>query len=197
MSAREQECAGCGAEPGEDCPPACLSWVTRTEGQGHDSERDALDRESSASRGHYIETGQYLTRAQVAEYAEDQASDNAHQVVGETLAVLELAQRIETASVDRDTTIAELRTQLRARTGRVWSVKGQRGTAWGWIDITTPPRRRVDGRPPAADVEILVEIFGHMASSGTLSIAASRDHYREALQNAHNLSPEEAQPYWD
>ena len=71
MSAGEQACAGCGAEPGEDCRPSCLSWVTRTEGQ--DQQRDALDRESSASRGHYIETGRYLTHGETAQQAAAEA----------------------------------------------------------------------------------------------------------------------------
>lgn len=43
---------------------------------------------------------------------------------------------------DRNEAIAAIRTALRARSGKAWSVKGNKGTAWGWIDISSPPARR-------------------------------------------------------
>jgi hypothetical protein len=49
----------------------------------------------------------------------------------------------ELTSVDRDDAIKIIREALRRRSGKSWSVKGDRGTAWGWINITAPPKRRV------------------------------------------------------
>lgn len=43
---------------------------------------------------------------------------------------------------DRNTAIAEIRKALKERTGKTWSVTGDRGTAWGWITIQSPPKRR-------------------------------------------------------
>lgn len=45
---------------------------------------------------------------------------------------------------DRNTAIKEIRRALRERSGVDWSVKGDRGTAWGWIEISAPPRRRTE-----------------------------------------------------
>jgi hypothetical protein len=49
----------------------------------------------------------------------------------------------ELTSVDRDDAIRIIRDALKKRSGKTWSVKGDRGTAWGWITITAPPKRRV------------------------------------------------------
>lgn len=46
------------------------------------------------------------------------------------------------ASADRDETIKAIRAALKRRTGITWSVTGGRGTAWGWIEIQSPPKRR-------------------------------------------------------
>jgi hypothetical protein len=41
----------------------------------------------------------------------------------------------------RDDAISAIRTALRKRSGKAWSVKGGRGTSSGWITISSPPRR--------------------------------------------------------
>jgi hypothetical protein len=43
---------------------------------------------------------------------------------------------------DRDAAIKRIKTALQRRSGKTWSVTGGRGTAWGWITIDAPPRRR-------------------------------------------------------
>jgi len=57
----------------------------------------------------------------------------------------------------RDEAIEIIRTALRRRSGKAWSVSGGRGTTWGWIRIAAPPARRTwslhpkkldDGRAP-------------------------------------------------
>lgn len=45
------------------------------------------------------------------------------------------------AVVTRDEAIRAIRAALKRRSGKTWSVKGGRGTAWGWITIMAPPRR--------------------------------------------------------
>jgi hypothetical protein len=45
-------------------------------------------------------------------------------------------------NLDRDETIARIKAALKRRSDRAWSVKGGRGTAWGWITVEAPPRRR-------------------------------------------------------
>jgi hypothetical protein len=46
--------------------------------------------------------------------------------------------------VDRNEAIKRIRIALKKRTGKSWSVTGGRGTAWGWITVQAPPKRRVD-----------------------------------------------------
>lgn len=45
---------------------------------------------------------------------------------------------------DRDEGIKRIRKALKAKTGKTWSVTGGRGTAWGWITVEAPPRRRIN-----------------------------------------------------
>ena len=44
--------------------------------------------------------------------------------------------------MDRNETIIAIRTALKNRSGKQWSVTGGTGTAWGWIKISVPPSRR-------------------------------------------------------
>lgn len=41
----------------------------------------------------------------------------------------------------RNDAISRIKDALRARSGKAWSVKGGRGTAYGWISIYAPPKR--------------------------------------------------------
>lgn len=43
--------------------------------------------------------------------------------------------------MDRNETITAIRTALKNRSGKQWSVTGGRGTAWGWISISSPKSR--------------------------------------------------------
>jgi hypothetical protein len=49
--------------------------------------------------------------------------------------------------MDRNETIKTIRTALRRRSGKAWSVTGGRGTGWGWI---TSPHPRPGARGSAA-----------------------------------------------
>ena len=46
------------------------------------------------------------------------------------------------ASMDRDEAIRRIRTALKKRSGKAWSVKGGKGTAYCWLRIDAPPKRR-------------------------------------------------------
>jgi hypothetical protein len=44
--------------------------------------------------------------------------------------------------IERNEAIARIKKALKARSGKTWSVTGNKGTAWGWINIDAPPARR-------------------------------------------------------
>jgi hypothetical protein len=46
------------------------------------------------------------------------------------------------AGISRNEAIKAIRAALKRRTGKTWSVTGGRGSAWGWIRIDAPPKRR-------------------------------------------------------
>lgn len=128
------------------------------------------------------------------------------------------------ATVNRDTAIQRIRAALKRRTGRTWSVKGGRGTAWGWISIDAPPARRtvhcqlkagarttwpedyeeVDTSVPGGamrmeDRRILAEALGlEDVHSQGVKIAANHDYYVEYIDRAEGRTPSVVGvPYWD
>lgn len=127
--------------------------------------------------------------------------------------------------MERDETIKRIRTALKRRSGKQWSVTGGRGTAWGWIQIDAPPARRTwSHRLKAGVTTDRTEDYeeydtgepGRMmgpqdrAELGNLlgfdkpchcqgvSIAASNDYWQEYIDRAEGRTPTKiAQPYWD
>src|SRR4051812_30794614 len=99
----------------------------------------------------------------------------------------------------RDTTIAEIRRALKARSGVAWSVKGGRGTAWGWIRISAPPARCNDfGSMNADDADRLAQLFGlDRGHHQGVSVPASTAHYREYIERANGRPAEPTPAYWD
>lgn len=126
----------------------------------------------------------------------------------------------------RDAVINSLRIALKERTGRTWSVKGGRGTSYGWIEINAVPARCTmhyvprDGAPaiPAPedyievntgerggymtreDRELLKEVMGlDSVHTQGISIPASSDYRRMYLHHAMygNAGGFTAEPYWD
>lgn len=103
---------------------------------------------------------------------------------------------------DRDATIRIIRSELKRRSGKPWSVKGGRGTAWGWITVTAPPARAIDrwgtmGPDDAEELGRLMGLDGPAHCQG-LSIAASSDYRQEYVDRARGRTPSSiAQPYWD
>jgi hypothetical protein len=103
-------------------------------------------------------------------------------------------------ALDRNSVIASIRAALKRRSGKDWSVTGGRGTAWGWIKISSPPRRLVDGyymsREDCAELARLLGLS--QAHVQGVDVAASSAHYREYIDRAEGRTPAEvAKPYWD
>lgn len=48
--------------------------------------------------------------------------------------------------IHRDEAIKRIRKALKQKSGKSWSVTGGRGTAWAWIRVQAPPKRRVAHR---------------------------------------------------
>lgn len=84
--------------------------------------------------------------------------------------------------VTRDEAIARIRTALRKRSGKAWSVTGGRGTAWGWIEINSPPARRtaherrkpgsVTNRPEDYEIVDTGALDGYMTDSDRAELAS-------------------------
>lgn len=102
-------------------------------------------------------------------------------------------------SLDRDETIKRIRAALLKRSGKSWSVRGGRGTAWGWIKIDAPPRRCVDGAMTPDDMAELARLLGlkYVHSQG-VSIPASSDYRQEYVDRAEGRPVSVfGKPYWD
>jgi hypothetical protein len=104
------------------------------------------------------------------------------------------------AAHDRNTAIAAIRDALRRRTGRAWSVTGGRGTAWGWITVSSPPARRVGfGYLSDDDATALAAALGlERVHQQGVSIPASYGHRAEYVARALGQTPTVyGQTYWD
>lgn len=128
--------------------------------------------------------------------------------------------------IDRDTAILRIRKALKVRSGKAWSVTGGRGTAWGWIEIDAPPRRRtwqdvataetdpMSGLPVYAEVNDPDHEFGHMGPDDRtelarllgletvhfqgVSIPSGSDYREEYVARAEGREPERfGERYWD
>lgn len=120
--------------------------------------------------------------------------------------------------MERNEAIERIRKALKQRSGKAWSVTGGRGTAWGWIRITSPPARRkregsaVPSSVMAPEDQIeLSKLLGFRSESDTdsshaytkvhcqgCSIAASTDYRQEYVDRAEGREPSViGTPYWD
>jgi len=101
--------------------------------------------------------------------------------------------------MDRDEAIKTIRANLRKRSGKAWSVTGGRGTGWGWIHISAPPKRRVNGcMTPEDGMELAHLLDLHRAVHQYESVPASSDYYREYVDRSAGVAPTiYGQRYWD
>lgn len=109
--------------------------------------------------------------------------------------------------LDRANVILRIRLALRKRSGKDWGVTGGRGTAYGWLRISAPPRRMqgatgrmqgATGRVGAtfgamtmADGRELSALLGEgvIVSASGVSVPDSHDHYREYIDRAEGRAP--------
>jgi hypothetical protein len=103
--------------------------------------------------------------------------------------------------LSRAETIKRIRQALKRRSGKTWSVTGGRGTAWGWISISAPPKRLHGyGYMTETDCVELADLLGkdrpvHMQGE---SIPSSGDYYREYIDRAEGRDVETfGKQYWD
>jgi hypothetical protein len=117
-----------------------------------------------------------------------------------TLAHLIACEAGDTGPLERDEAIKRIKTALRNRSGKTWSVTGGRGTAWGWIHISAPPKRLVGhGYMTEADAAELGKLLGtDSAHSQGVSIAADGHYRHEYVARAEGREPTViGVPYWD
>lgn len=103
-------------------------------------------------------------------------------------------------SPDRDYTIKRIRAALKRRSGKSWSVKGGNGTAWGWIKIESPPRRRDGYSMTEAERVELGELMGlnGPAHHQGVSVPDQSDYRREHIQRAEGMEvTERGVAQWD
>ena len=126
--------------------------------------------------------------------------------------------------MERNEAIERIKKALKKRSGKSWSVTGGTGTAWGWIQIDTMPKRKtahsqlkagavtnypedyetVDtgvagGYMTKGEREELAKLLG-MESVGMQgeSIPASDDYRHEYVDRAEGKKPSKiGKPYWD
>lgn len=93
----------------------------------------------------------------------------------------------------------EIRTALRRRSGKDWSVKHGRGTGSGWIRIASPPRRMEGWQMSEADRLELRDLLGlERCHCQGESVPASSAYYEEYVARAKGETPTRfGAPYWD
>lgn len=105
-----------------------------------------------------------------------------------------------TEILTRGDVILRIRTALKARSGKPWSVTGGRGTTYCWITISAPPSRLGEfGYMTNEDRAELARLLGKdsVHEQGE-SVPGANDYYREYLDRAEGRTPSKiAQPYWD
>ena len=101
-----------------------------------------------------------------------------------------------------DETIKAIRTALKQRSGKQWSVKRGRGTARDWITLTAPPARQEQpfGTMSKEDRTELAQLLGldkPCHHQGHL-IPAGYDYYTEYIDRANGQTPTRyGERYWD
>lgn len=102
---------------------------------------------------------------------------------------------------DRNETIRTIKANLKRRSGKAWSVRGGRGTAWGWITISSPPARSADQWGSMTDAERaeLADLLGlERVHHQGVSIPAQHDYRRFYLAASAGETPDVTPtPQWD
>ena len=102
--------------------------------------------------------------------------------------------------MNRNEVIKRIKTALQKRSGKTWSVTGGRGTAYGWITISAPPTRCIDGwKMPESDQKELAALLGkESVHHQGESIPGQNDFYQEYIDRAEGRTPARiGKPNWD
>ena len=102
--------------------------------------------------------------------------------------------------MDRNETIKTIRAALKRRSGKTWSVTGGRGTAWGWITIMSPPKRRLEfgylSDEDRAELKQLMDL--DKVHSQGIHIPSSNAYYQEHIDRAEGRELSViGEIYWD
>lgn len=116
---------------------------------------------------------------------------------------LPAAEYPEIVHLDRANVILRIRLALQTRSGKQWSVKGDKGTAYGWIRISSPPRRLLPGFGGIMSEEDRVELTQLLGLEDLVhqqghQVPDSYDFYREHIDRAEGRVPRvRGHAYWD
>lgn len=100
----------------------------------------------------------------------------------------------------RKEAIKTIRTALKKRSGKPWSVTGGRGTAYCWLRIDAPPKRKDEyGQMSISDSEELVKLLDlEKVYHDGISIPASNQYWQEYMDRAMGIKPTVlGAQYWD
>lgn len=99
---------------------------------------------------------------------------------------------------DRNEAIAAIRANLKARSGKTWSVRGGVGSSWGWITISAPPARLVGHSMTNADVALLSSLLGETVYGQGVLVPASSEYRAEYVDRSAGRTPAvRGERYWD
>jgi len=132
-------------------------------------------------------SGPTLREQGIAEDKRQQAAKKAH------------FDKYPPAVTDRNETIAKVKAALQKRSKKQWSVTGGKGTGWGWIHISAPPKRLDGSMMTEADAKELAKLLDldHVQRQYH-SVPASGDHRTEIVDRAEGRKPRKiGQQYWD
>jgi hypothetical protein len=92
--------------------------------------------------------------------------------------------------IDRADIIKTIRAALRRRSGKGWSVRGGTGTAWPWIDISSPPSRcDMDGSMTTRERAELGHLLGLDGPVLPRGVSVNYDDRREYIARAEGRTP--------
>lgn len=87
----------------------------------------------------------------------------------------------------------KMRQLLRQRSGKTWSVKGGRGTGWGWLTISAPPSRMDNWRMTEEDQAELAALLDEKAHCQGVSVASGNWwHYLKACRGDFSSQSDES-----
>lgn len=85
--------------------------------------------------------------------------------------------------------VRAIRAALHARSDRQWSVRNDRGTAYGWLTISAPPARLLGGAMSDDDRAELSRLLGVEVHHQGANVEPSQRSYREWIARAEGRTP--------